>query len=55
LLDSQHLRDFDAEIVCELPNQRLYEFNGNLKINQQYKFDRFIRNKMTSIYKFYSI
>lgn len=32
LTDSVHLRDFNALIECELPNQRLYEFTGNLKI-----------------------
>ena len=32
LIDSAHLKDFNAWIECELPNQRLYEFTGNLKI-----------------------
>ena len=32
LLDSNLLRDFNADIECEQPNQHLYEFAGNLKI-----------------------
>lgn len=33
LIDSLHLRDFRAEIECENPNQHLYEFSGNLRID----------------------
>jgi phospholipid-transporting ATPase len=32
LLDSHHLKDFEGEIECELPNLHLYEFAGNLRI-----------------------
>ena len=28
LLDSSHLKHFNAEIECEMPNQHLYEFSG---------------------------
>jgi phospholipid-transporting ATPase len=28
LLDSVHLKQLNAEIECEMPNQRLYEFSG---------------------------
>jgi phospholipid-transporting ATPase len=35
LLDSQSLRDFRAEIECEQPNQHLYEFAGNLRIQTE--------------------
>ena len=33
LLDSEHLKNFNAQIECEQPNQHLYEFVGNLKNN----------------------
>jgi phospholipid-transporting ATPase len=36
--------------VCELPNQRLYEFNGNLKINQEYKLGFFFHQILNRIY-----
>jgi magnesium-transporting ATPase (P-type) len=32
LVDSIHLRDFLAEIECENPNQHLYEFSGNIRL-----------------------
>lgn len=32
LLDSEHLREFTAQIECEHPNQHLYEFQGNLDL-----------------------
>ena len=30
LLDSAHLKHLNAEIECEMPNQRLYEFSGKI-------------------------
>lgn len=33
LVDSAHLKLLNAEIECELPNLRLYEFSGNLKVH----------------------
>lgn len=35
LLDSNQLRDFHAKIECEVPNQHLYEFSGNLRIDNE--------------------
>ena len=35
LLDGHKLKDFQAEIECEQPNQHLYEFVGNLRIKAE--------------------
>lgn len=35
LIDSNHLKEFKAEIDCENPNQHLYEFAGNLRIENE--------------------
>jgi phospholipid-transporting ATPase len=32
LTDSSHLKEFNGTIECELPNQKLYEFTGNLAV-----------------------
>jgi hypothetical protein len=36
LLDSSHLKEFNAKIECEMPNQHLYEFSGNIKLNNDH-------------------
>ncbi len=36
-MDSDHLKEFVAQIKCEIPNQHLYEFSGNLIVNNNIK------------------